>query len=297
MIPFEYPTPMLTEHGIEFFKEMRSFGNPVTDHNHSAIEFVFIKRGIFDVGVNKKRIRALPGDLVLCHSQSIHSIEPQGEEAGVYYVLKFSSSFLFTMFQKNSIPYVLPFLKAHGDDIVYFPSDTMPAEMRRVWETMIREYEANSPTCFAMLRLLACEFLLLCSRMLEQTRKADAQMANGDAATPELSDRAVKLITDNVNYINGHFHLPLTASECAAQAHLSYGHYAKLFRSVMGKSFKEYLTSLRMTKAYNMLLSSDLPVSEVALACGYENFSYFIAEFKKVYHITPSQLRKQTQGQ
>ena len=290
MYPFEYPNPTLSEYGIEFFQENRKEGRLLEHHSHSAIEFIYIKRGIFDVMANNKTVSVLPGDLVLFHAHTIHALLPKSDGA-IYYVLKMSSSFLFSMLHKNSIPHVLPFLKNQGDDLFCFPGDTLPAEIRRVWESMIQEYETGDPTCYAMERLLACEFILMLSRLLEENRKDKKPSAS------ELSDRAVKLITDNVNYINGHFHLPLTASECAAQTHLSYGHYAKLFRSVMGKSFKEYLTSLRMTKAYNMLLSSDMPVSEVALACGYENFSYFIAEFKKVYHITPNQLRKQMQGQ
>lgn len=290
MYPFEYPNHILTEYGIEFFKETRKEGRLLEHHSHSAIEFIYIKRGIFDVMANNKTVSVLPGDLVLFHAHTIHALLPKSDDA-IYYVLKMSSSFLFSMLHKNSIPHVLPFLKNQGDDLFYFPGDALPSEIRRVWETMIREYDENDPTCFAMERLLACEFLLMLSRLLEENRRS------GKPSAPELSDRTVQLITDNVNYINGHFHLPLTASECAARTHLSYGHYAKLFRSVMGKSFKEYLTSLRMTKAYNMLLSSDLPVSEIALACGYENFSYFIAEFKKVYHLTPSQLRKETQKQ
>ena len=55
----------------------------------------------------------------------------------------------------------------------------------------------------------------------------------------------------------------------------------------MGKTFKEYLCGVRMSRAHAMLLYGDLSVTEVASACGYSNLSYFVAEYKKVFGVTP----------
>ncbi len=68
---------------------------------------------------------------------------------------------------------------------------------------------------------------------------------------------------------------------------------AKLFRTITGKSFKEYLTAIRLAKAYNILIATDLPITDVALSCGYNNHTYFTAEYKKYYGKTPTETRKE----
>lgn len=70
-------------------------------------------------------------------------------------------------------------------------------------------------------------------------------------------------------------------------------YFARLFRAVMGKTFKKYLVSVRLAKAKSILLSTDVSVTDVAMACGYSNLSYFISEYKKEFGKTPRQERKE----
>lgn len=53
----------------------------------------------------------------------------------------------------------------------------------------------------------------------------------------------------------------------------------------------ELVNSRRMVYAANLLVSSDMSVTEIAEACGIENKSYFFRLFKKHYGITPSLYR------
>ena len=75
--------------------------------------------------------------------------------------------------------------------------------------------------------------------------------------------------------------------------HISYGYFAKLFKAVVGKTFKEYLCDVRMSHAHNMLVSSNNSVTEIASTCGYDNLSYFVAEYKKTFGKTPKAVQKE----
>ncbi len=282
----ESPGPILLEHGIEFFLENKPIGITTPMHMHPSIECIFVKHGLFDIQVEYKRIHAAPGDLILIQSNALHTIENIGDGMGLYYVLKISLSLVFSMFNPSSIDYIASFLRIRDDDIYHFPSDTQPTEIRQLWQAMIREYDAGEASFFAMQRLLAGEFLLSCARF---SRHA-SHSANDRSG--EFNERSVRLISESLIYINENFATPLTAAGCASLVHLSYNHYAKLFRAMTGKTFKEYLTDLRMAHAYNMLVSSSLSIYEIGTACGYDNFSYFIAEFKRKYHCPPGQFRK-----
>ncbi len=284
---YETPPPLLVEHGIEFFHFEWIEGSVVTNHIHPAIEFLYIQQGNFKITVERKQTIACPGDLILFHSNAIHMIEKVSNGRGLYHVLKLSPSFLFQMFHKTGIPYILPFFKSlESNTACCFPNTTQPPQIKEQWQQMILEYESNSSSFFAMQRLLSCTFLLTFSRFYIQKDDSVSRLSY------DLDEWSVRLISESVNYINENYAKPLRASECAAMVHLSYSYYAKLFHSVVGKSFKEYLTDFRMVKAYNMLLSSSTRISEIARACGYENVSNFIVTFKRVYSCTPGELRK-----
>lgn len=63
------------------------------------------------------------------------------------------------------------------------------------------------------------------------------------------------------------------------------------FKKETSKTIKEYITELRLSKAHNLLLSSNLSIIEISDIVGYYDQTYFTKLFKKYYHITPRQLR------
>lgn len=77
--------------------------------------------------------------------------------------------------------------------------------------------------------------------------------------------------------------------------HFSYNktYLSRLISKLTGKSFSQTITELRMNNACNMLLYSDLKISEIADRCGYETLDYFSKVFKKQFQISPAAYRKQ----
>ena len=61
---------------------------------------------------------------------------------------------------------------------------------------------------------------------------------------------------------------------------------------VVGKTIAAYLLEKRMTYARELLLTTDMPIAEVAMACGYEDTSYFSRVFRGCFNNTPSEVRK-----
>ena len=282
----EVPLPRFTTYGIEFF-HVACEGETVTAHAHlhPAVEFILIEQGMFDIHVEQSHFTAHTGDLLLYRSNTVHRMMHTGQEKANYYVLKIDPALLFRMFPRDSMASVLPFLRSTPSDISLFPPAVQSGSLRRLWQEMIDEYHAEHETFYAMQRFLACAFLLTCARCLfpHEASKEDS---------PTVDRHTMRLIYESIYYIGEHFASPLTAVECAARLHLSYSHYAKLFRSVTGKSFKTYLSDLRLTHAYELLFTSSASISEIAPLCGYESLSHFIAEFKRRYGAPPLALRR-----
>lgn len=284
----EAPPYDLEKYGMEFFSQ-KNHGQGITAkaHIHPAIEFLYIMKGSFDIDINSSRITANTGDLVLFRANTIHTVRHISEGEGEYYVLKISPALLFQIFRGNdSNNCVVPFIHKNSGDISHFPVGIIPPETKQILDSMIYEREHSDGFFYALERSFAAAFLVSLLRTVMKPT-----VSNGISG--EINEKSVSLIYDVVKYINENYALDITPGECAASVHLSYSYFSKIFRAVMGKTFKEYLTEVRLAKAHNTLISTELPITDVATACGYNNLSYFIFEYRKAYKKTPGETRKE----
>lgn len=84
----------------------------------------------------------------------------------------------------------------------------------------------------------------------------------------------------------------LSVSELAKNAGMSEVYFRRLFRSIVGVSPSEYITSVRILRALD-LFKSDFPgLSECASAVGFSTVQYFTRVFKKKTGLTPAKYKK-----
>lgn len=287
----ETAPPDLERYGIEFFSQKKSNSGIIARaHIHPAIEFLYVTHGIFEIGIDNEQFTAGVGDLVLFRANAVHTTRLLCEGEGEYFVLKINPTLLFQIFLgHDNNGCVIPFIHKNTGDVSYFPASLIPSETKRILDSMMYEYEHSDRYFFDVERSFAAAFLVSLLRTVIKPRSA-----LGDGG--EISEKSVALIYESVRYINENYASEITPAECAASIHLSYSYFAKLFRAVMGKTFKEYLTGVRLAKAHNILVSTSLPITDVAAACGYSNLSYFISEYRKVYGKTPRETRKEISG-
>ena len=93
-------------------------------------------------------------------------------------------------------------------------------------------------------------------------------------------------------YMQTHLAEEISLNLLAEEFHLSPQYISQLFKNEIGVNFLTYLTSLRMERAKKLLLSTALPVSEVAEQSGYGDYRVFTKAFKKSEGVTPSQYRR-----
>ena len=81
-------------------------------------------------------------------------------------------------------------------------------------------------------------------------------------------------------------------SVLAEEFHLNAQYISQLFKNEIGVGFFAYLTNIRLEKAKKLLLSTALPIADVAEQSGYGDYRVFTKVFKKAEGITPSQYRR-----
>ena len=110
------------------------------------------------------------------------------------------------------------------------------------------------------------------------------------AAEPEKQEE--RTITGITRYLQEHLTEEISLTVLAGQFHLNPQYISQLFKSEIGVNFLAYLTNIRMEKAKKLLLSTSLPIAEVAEQSGYGDYRVFTKVFKKSEGVTPSQYRR-----
>jgi len=104
-----------------------------------------------------------------------------------------------------------------------------------------------------------------------------------------LAEWQVKKVT---SYMHEHLGEPIGLDELAALAGLSRFHFCTAFKKATGRTPHEYLVTLRVERARQLLSNPALRITDIALVVGYETPSSFAASFRKVVGITPTDFRR-----
>ena len=81
---------------------------------------------------------------------------------------------------------------------------------------------------------------------------------------------------------------PMTPAQIAEEIGISTRQLERLFSRYMHCSPKKYATDMRLEKARNLLLQTEIPITEVALACGFASASHFSRVYRGRYGEPPS---------
>ena len=94
-----------------------------------------------------------------------------------------------------------------------------------------------------------------------------------------------------LDYIKDNYGKQLTLSHLAERFNLNYNYLSSYFGSNNTEGFSKYLTHVRISKAMELLVESDVPVSDICAHVGYTDHSYFTRVFRKSAGLTPSAYR------
>jgi AraC-like DNA-binding protein len=94
------------------------------------------------------------------------------------------------------------------------------------------------------------------------------------------------------DYLERHYSEPLRVADAAHVCGMSSSHLMYFFRQATGQSFLAYLNRFRIAKAQSLMISTDLPLTEVSQAAGYCDQSHFGQVFRKLVGMTPLTYRR-----
>lgn len=245
-------------------------------HVHAEIEITCITRGTGTFCVNGCDYSVEEGDIVLIPADYIHLAYSQNRLPASFFSIVFSPE----CFNKDNRVYT-KYFEPYINRIIKLPE---------LWDHSCPDYD---------------QIFLLASEIDAAFRQEGSELIC-QACLLKLWDLFFKYRTEtdtdrqsygnrlkeSIDYMHSNLQNHILIKEPAELAHMSEGHFARVFKEYMKMSPVEYLLHIRIRESMRLLSLSDMPVGEVSLNCGFNDFSYFGKQFKKETGMTPRDYRR-----
>ena len=118
------------------------------------------------------------------------------------------------------------------------------------------------------------------------TLMSDIEKYDNDDYKEKLLDKTMKYLTEN-------YSKDISLTDIAGHVHLNSIYLGRIFKQRYGETITDSLIKIRVQKAKELLVQTDLPIHSIGKRVGYANDNYFIRFFKKNTGMTPGMYRKE----
>ena len=256
-------------------------GRSTPPHWHQETELVYVEAGTLHLTIGEESFTGNAGGLFLVNGGQIHSMTFDRSETQ-YLTILFPISSLQFLNLDGSRNFLLP-LSEHKTGFVPVLTGTQVYDGVREDIFRLVELHIRKPTAY-QLGVKACLLDIVC-------RLYAGEMTVKTARKPE--DATCREI---LTYLQDHFSTEVSLGAAAQRFHMSEKYFSRFFKRTFGLTFVDYVNHLRMERAAELLTTTDLPVTEIGLECGFSSASYFTKRFKARMGLTPRAYR-QNRGQ
>ncbi len=254
------------------------------DHKHNYIEIMYMCSGKTVHIVNKTiKIVLEEGDLLFLNQFSSHEILPAGEkDIGINFIIlpEFFDEVLPMLSKNNAISgFIVDTLRKSNSEASYLHykvADILPIQNlleNLVWSLLNKQHNHR--------QLDQTTMGLLFMQLVNYTERIEHNEAEGKNNTIIL--KTLKYIEENYKDAN--------LTYLAGELNHSVSNLSKIIKSETGKTFKELLQEKRLNQAKHLLLTTEIPITDIIYRVGYDNTSYFHRKFKEKFNCSPKKYR------
>lgn len=262
------------------------FSMPIR-HMHDEYEIYYLVEGERFYFIENQIYHIQKGSLVFINRNQIHKTVQSGECHHERIALMLKESFLSgflavtgelslpAFFRKNQG--VLS-LSAPDQDYVLSLLNGIAAEM-----------STQDPGYHTMILSKLTRLLIFCQRFRQRT--------NIDSSCSLSSSVTHQKVSEVASYISAHYAEAATLDTVARHFFMSKSYLSRIFKQATGYTVNEYINVSRVLEARRLLIESDLSVTQIAEAVGYDSITYFEKIFRSQTGTSPLRYRKKNMGQ
>lgn len=253
-------------------------------HTHNYVEILYMCSGSTTHIINDTtELKLETGDLLFIGKGCWHEVLPAGiDDIGINFIVLPEFFYTaFNMMEGKSIlsDFVIDNLTGKNSKMPYLyfhVADVLP--IQNLLENLV--WSIHNGTSDHRVNEITMGLLFL--QLLKYTERAE-----GGQSKHQFALNLLTYIDEN--YENA------TLSEFAKQEHQPLYQMCRAIKAEFGVSFKTLLQKKRFQAALSYLTGTQLPVTEIVTAVGYENTSYFYRRFHEKYHMSPTDYRESSQ--
>ena len=252
-------------------------------HRHNYVEVLYVCEGTLTNIIDGKQVIVRKGELLFLNQFTHHEILAAGRSdiAINFMVLPEFFDVAYTMAGNNNVlaDFLVNVLRQdeeRGEYLHFKVAEVL--QIQNLLENMIYSLVTGKGD---QNRINQTTMGLIFLYLLESVQYAEMRL-------PNQYENMIAMTT--LDYIEQQYRTA-TLTELCEQLHLPMHMLSKMIKKNTGFNFKELLQRKRLNKAVELMCETDLPISDIIAAVGYENGSYFHRVFKERYHTTPHAFR------
>ncbi len=253
-------------------------------HVHSFVESCYVAGGAGTFVIGGRKYDLTPGDLFVARPGQPHEIvSSRGDPLEIYFwahTVEPAEARPPANRDEESVAKLVQLLTTGATPLVKAPA------LGAVLTLMAQEASRRLP---GYLRVVNDLFTTL---VIETARAASPKAVRPEVAEKRARSIAESIVQTAVQYLQDNLAHRFEVRDVAAQVNLSERQLSRIFRNATGVSILTYLTRLRMDRAMQLLLHSELPIKQVAAAVGYPDTHYFTTLFGRYTRTTPGAYRR-----
>lgn len=253
-------------------------------HRHNFIEVLYVCEGSLTNIIGGKEVVIEAGELLFLNQFTRHEILPAGKNDIAINFMIFPEFFdvAYTMAGSNNIladflVHVLRQNEEKGEYLHFRVAEVL--QIQNLLENMIYSLVTGKGD---QNRINQTTMGLIFLYLLDSVQYAEMRV-------PNQYENMIAMTT--LDYIEQNYKTA-TLTELCVKLHLPMHVLSKMIKKNTGFNFKELLQRKRMNKAIELMCETELPISDIIAAVGYENGSYFHRVFREKYHVTPRAFRE-----
>ncbi|MDR0426918.1 MAG: AraC family transcriptional regulator [Clostridiales bacterium] len=250
----------------------------LVNHHHTTHEIIFIKAGKSEFLIEGKKYSLKKNCLLFIANFERHMHASYETPYERYYILLGNN-----MMDNRILDFrLMSLLRNRPDNYCHMTelSQKDAEELEALFTELLREYNDNNPYKLNCLKLKVSELFIFLYR-----KKPEIFMDYSN-------DSYANTVIGVQQYLNDNFHKPLLLKDVAAEFYTDMYYLSTKFKKIIGYTFKQYLSNLRISQAKHLLQNTDTSVAEIAADCGFADTTNFIRAFKKNEGISPLKYRK-----